>query len=291
MGSLLYSPSQFGDVEIMRDEGNALVGLATPDGVEACTLDSPFIADKKVLSGYDDACAQIRRILTAKMKLELPRGYSLALTPEDLAVFFSQECDMSTMREYIDAKRGLVAAETALWRRERAWDTNPMTAQEAAAHNFVFDAQSGAIATDGCFNPATKVELPSSIDGARVRGIKEYAFVSYTYLETLIMPNSVTYLEPYAFYDKVHLRNANLSKNLTRISEGAFARCRALNSIVIPEGVTHIEPEAFYKCANLFSVYIPDSVVSVGRCAFLDVPHIYYKGSAKGFPWGAAVGN
>ena len=291
MNSLSYSPSQFGDVEIMRDENDAFVGLATSDGVEACTLDRPFIADKKVLSRYDDACAYIRRILAAKMKLELPRGYTLTLTPEELAVFFSQECDMSAMREYIDAKRDAAAKETALWLRERAWDTNPMTAQEAKAQNFVFDAQSGAIATDGCFNPATVVELPSSVDGVRVRGIKEYAFVSYTYLETLIMPDSVTYLEPYAFYDKVHLRNANLSKNLTIIPEGVFSRCRALNSIVIPESVTHIEPEAFYQCANLFSVYIPDSVVSVGRCAFLNVPHIYYKGSAKGFPWGAAAGN
>ena len=291
MESLSYSPSQFGDVEIIRDENNAFAGLATSDGVEACVLDRPFIADKKVLSRYDDACAYIRRILTAKMKLELPRGYSLALTPEDLAVFFSQECDMSTMKKYIDAKRAQVAEETAVWMRERAWDTNPMTSQEAKEHNFMFDAETGAIATDGCFNPATVVELPSSIDGVRVQRIKEYAFVSYTYLETLVMPDSVTYLEPYAFYDKVHLRNANLSKNLTRISEGAFSRCRALNSIVIPEGVTHIEPEAFFQCANLCSVYIPDSVVSVGRCAFLSVPHIYYNGSAKGFPWGAVAGN
>lgn len=291
MHGLSYSPSQFGDVEIIRDENSAFVGLATPDGVEACTLDRPIVAGKKVLSRYNDACAHIRRILTAKLKLELPRGYSLTLAPEDLAVFFSQECGMSAMRGYIDAKRGQVAAETALWMRERMWDTNPMTAPEALSYNFVFDAETGAIATDGCFNPATRVELPSSIDGVRVRGIKEYALVSYTYLETLIMPDSVTYLEPYAFYDKVHLRNANLSKNLTVIPEGAFSRCRALNCIVIPEGVTRIEAEAFYQCANLFSVYIPDSVVSVGRCAFLNVPHIYYRGSARGFPWGAAAGN
>lgn len=128
MHGLSYSPSQFGDVEIIRDENSAFVGLATPDGVEACTLDRPIVAGKKVLSSYNDACARIRRILTAKLKLELPRGYSLTLAPEDLAVFFSQECGMSAMRGYIDAKRGQVAAETALWMRERMWDTNPMTA-------------------------------------------------------------------------------------------------------------------------------------------------------------------
>lgn len=71
------------------------------------------------------------------------------------------------------------------------------------------------ISTDGCFNPATTIVLPSSIDSVRVCGIKEYAFVSYTYLETFIMPDSITCLEPYAFYDKVHLRNVNLSKILS----------------------------------------------------------------------------
>lgn len=90
----------------------------------------------------------------------------------------------------------------------------PVSGAEAEAQNFVFDSDTGMISTDGCFNPATTIVLPSSIDSVRVCGIKEYAFVSYTYLETFIMPDSITCLEPYAFYDKVHLRNVNLSKIL-----------------------------------------------------------------------------
>ena len=235
MENLSVSPSRFDDVGIILNGNNCFVGLETPDGVEACTLDKPFVLNKKVLSRYDEACNYIKKILPVKMKIELPRGYRLTLTPDDLAVFFSQKCDMSAMRDYIEERKTRTEAETRRWLAERPWDTMPVSGAEAEAQNFVFDSDTGMISTDGCFNPATTIVLPSSIDGVRVCGIKEYAFVSYTYLETFIMPDSITCLEPYAFYDKVHLRNVNLSKNLERISEGAFSRCRALNSVIIPD--------------------------------------------------------
>ena len=109
MENLSVSPSRFDDVGIILNGNNCFVGLETPDGVEACTLDKPFVLNKKVLSRYDEACNYIKKILPVKMKIELPRGYRLTLTPDDLAVFFSQKCDMSAMRDYI-ADRGRNAA-------------------------------------------------------------------------------------------------------------------------------------------------------------------------------------
>lgn len=108
MENLSVSPSRFDDVGIILNGNNCFVGLETPDGVEACTLDKPFVLNKKVLSRYDEACNYIKKILPVKMKIELPRGYRLTLTPDDLAVFFSQKCDMSAMRDYIEehGKRG-----------------------------------------------------------------------------------------------------------------------------------------------------------------------------------------
>lgn len=90
MENLSVSPSRFDDVGIILNGNNCFVGLETPDGVEACTLDKPFVLNKKVLSRYDEACNYIKKILPVKMKIELPRGYRLTLTPDDLAVFFSQ---------------------------------------------------------------------------------------------------------------------------------------------------------------------------------------------------------
>ena len=43
MENLSVSPSRFDDVGIILNGNNCFVGLETPDGVEACTLDKPFV--------------------------------------------------------------------------------------------------------------------------------------------------------------------------------------------------------------------------------------------------------
>lgn len=113
MENLSVSPSRFDDVGIILNGNNCFVGLETPDGVEACTLDKPFVLNKKVLSRYDEACNYIKKILPVKMKIELPRGYRLTLTPDDLAVFFRKmryERDARLHRGTENADRGRNAA-------------------------------------------------------------------------------------------------------------------------------------------------------------------------------------
>ena len=268
MEMLLYQSTQFRDVKKILDRAHGFAGLLTAGGIEASRLDVPFVCDQKVLSRYDDACADIRRILTMQLGLELPKGFSIPLEAEDLAVFFSQQCGLQQMQDYLTQKRA-----------------------QAAAQNFIFDAATGRIGTDGCFNAGTVLELPSSVDGVRVCRLASYAMVSYTYLDTLILPDSIETVEPYAFYDKVHLRSTNLPRGLAVIPEGMFSRCIGLTGIVIPDSVREIQDEAFYQCSNLDTVVIPDSVERIGRCAFLNVRRVIYHGGAKGFPWGATRGN
>lgn len=291
MEMLLYQSTQFRDVKKILDRAHGFAGLLTAGGIEASRLDVPFVCDQKVLSRYDDACGDVRRILAMQLGLELPKGFSIPLEAEDLAVFFSQQCSLRQMQDYLAQKRRQTQADIAVWLRERPWDTHPVTAAQAAAQNFVFDAATGRIGTDGCFNAGTVLELPSSIDGVRVRALAAYAMVSYTYLETLVIPDSVETIEPYAFFDKVHLRRVNLPQGLTVIPEAAFSRCIALAGIRIPDSVREIQEEAFYKCSNLDTVVIPDGVERIGRCAFLNVRRVIYHGGAKGFPWGAVRGN
>ena len=93
-------------------------------------------------------------------------------------------------------------------------------------------------------------EPPSSVDGVRVRRLASYAMVPYTYSDTPPSTGIET-VEPYAFYDKVHLRSTNLPRGLAVIPEGMFSRCIGLTGIVIPDSVREIQDEAFYQCSNL----------------------------------------
>ena len=283
--------TEYGDIKIMLDEGGAFAGILTPDGIEASSADAAYLDGRRVLSTCDAACRSVRRILVSQLGLELPQGFAPQVGAEDLAIFCTGRCTAGEMEEYLRKKRAATLCAAQAWSRERPWDTNPMTLAAAREKNFSFDAGTGVLVTDGHHNSAGFLELPSSIDGRRVTAVGTYAFVSYTYLETVVIPDSVVHLEPCAFYDKVHLKYANIPKDVKTIAEGTFSRCISLASIVIPPGVEEICDEAFFKCSSLDTVTIPDSVRRIGRCAFLNVPHIIYRGEARGFPWGATVGN
>lgn len=130
MEMLLYQSTQFRDVKKILDRAHGFAGLLTAGGIEASRLDVPFVCDQKVLSRYDDACGDVRRILAMQLGLELPKGFSIPLEAEDLAVFFSQQCSLRQMQDYLAQKRRQTQADIAVWLRERPWDTHPVTAAQ-----------------------------------------------------------------------------------------------------------------------------------------------------------------
>ena len=127
MEMLLYQSTQFRDVKKILDRAHGFAGLLTAGGIEASRLDVPFVCDQKVLSRYDDACSDVRRILTMQLGLTLPKGFSIPLEAEDLAVFFSQQCGLQQMQDYLTQKRARTQADIQTWLRDRPWDTHPVT--------------------------------------------------------------------------------------------------------------------------------------------------------------------
>ena len=100
-----------------------------------------------------------------------------------------------------------------------------------------------------------------------VTEIGEWAF-GYTLLKSIIIPESVTQIEDYAFCGCENLTNITIPQSVTQIGDSAFARCENLTSITIPESVTQIGDYAFSGCENLTSVTIPQSVTKIGKGVF-----------------------
>ena len=86
----------------------------------------------------------------------------------------------------------------------------------------------------------------------------------------LVIPDSVTKINAYAFYNCTKLASVTIPASVTSIGMGAFYDCTGLTSVTIPDSVTSIGEWAFWGCTGLISVTIPDSVTSIGRYAFRD---------------------
>ena len=85
---------------------------------------------------------------------------------------------------------------------------------------------------------------------------------------TVEIPDTVTEIGEYAFYEWKNLENVTMSSNITSIGEGAFCACSNLTNITIPEGVTSIGDFAFSNCDSLTSITIPNSVTSIRSFTF-----------------------
>ena len=95
------------------------------------------------------------------------------------------------------------------------------------------------------------------------------------------IPNSVTTIDDYAFYNCDGLTSIVIPNSVTEIGFAAFESCSGLTSVVIPNSVTSIGDGAFSNCWGLTDVYcyIADlSNVSSGNRSFYSNNHASYSG-------------
>ena len=67
----------------------------------------------------------------------------------------------------------------------------------------------------------------------------------------LVIPDSVTEIKRYAFYNCTGLTSVTIPDSVTSIGDYAFYKCTGLTSVSIPDSVTSIERDAFSGCTNL----------------------------------------
>ena len=149
----------------------------------------------------------------------------------------------------------------------------------------------GQAAFQNCFN----LSLLEIEEGSQLEFIDNWAFTQcYSLGGDLFIPNTVTYIGDYAFYN-TRITSLNFEENsqLNSIGDSAFQNCSALSGdLIIPNSVTSIGDNAFYDtritslnfeensqlnsignyvfsyCDNLTSIEIPNSVTSIGYSAF-----------------------
>ena len=85
-----------------------------------------------------------------------------------------------------------------------------------------------------------------------------------------IIPNSITRIGDFAFYNCFSLTSITIPNSVINIGNNAFRSCSSLASITIPNSVTSIGQETFCDCSSLTSVTIGNSVKNIGGAAFFN---------------------
>ncbi len=94
------------------------------------------------------------------------------------------------------------------------------------------------------------------------------SFTSLSNIKEITIPDSVTEISDYAFFNCANLESVTITDNITVINAGAFSQCINLKNIVLPNGLTEIGEEAFFRCENLHSIQLPQSLKIIGKGAF-----------------------
>lgn len=113
------------------------------------------------------------------------------------------------------------------------------------------------------------IDLPETVES-----ILDAAF-QHSALRSLVLPNSVNYMEKNCFDLCDQMVSVTLSNQLTSLPEHAFSRCTQLTDIIWPEGsIETFGENCFAKCTSLTAIDLPESVTTIGRYCFQDCSNL-----------------
>ena len=87
--------------------------------------------------------------------------------------------------------------------------------------------------------------------------------------ESIALPEGVTSIGNFAFYDNDRLKEIALPQSLTSIDYYAFSWCTALGKIAIPDGVTELPYGLFACCTELKEVALGAKTEKIGTSVFM----------------------
>ncbi len=90
------------------------------------------------------------------------------------------------------------------------------------------------------------------------------------YIAVINLPDSLTSIGAWAFYQCSSLTTLDLPDSLTSIEYAAFQRCSSLTTLDLPDSLTSIGGSAFFGCSSLTELDLPDSLTSIGELTFYD---------------------
>ena len=112
----------------------------------------------------------------------------------------------------------------------------------------------------------TEIDFPASL-----RTIGNDAF-EISGIESIVIPDNVTYLGSDAFYHCSELVSATIGSGISNIDSYAFGECKKLQKVVLKNSAVQVGDCAFGGCSSLTDINLSNITGEIGMAAFYDVP-------------------
>ena len=109
----------------------------------------------------------------------------------------------------------------------------------------------------------TEIKIPNGITT-----IGKYAFYNNDILSSITIPNSVTSIGEYAFYSCKSLQSIKIPNSVTSIGDSAFSYCPLIDEIILPNSVETLEESVFHSCDIITSITLSNNITTINKGAF-----------------------
>ena len=110
--------------------------------------------------------------------------------------------------------------------------------------------------------------LKNIIFGGKVQTIPNYICAYLQEITEINIPNSVTTIGAYAFYNCTSVNSVTFGNSVNSIGAYAFSGCESITAIETPNSVKVINQYAFYNSTGLTSITLGNAITDIGYWAF-----------------------
>ena len=114
----------------------------------------------------------------------------------------------------------------------------------------------------------TRMVVPSTISGKRVKGIGESAYKKCLNLHELIINEGIEYIGSKAFNGCENLESFWMPDSVIEIGIGAFAWCGRLNKVRLSQNLKLLGSTSFRFCAKLEKIILPEGLENISSSTF-----------------------
>ena len=139
--------------------------------------------------------------------------------------------------------------------------------------SFVVSAEGVLTEVNGISETNNEVIIPNKVNNIEIKEIGDELFLKNTYIEKLVIPETVTTLGYKMCYGCTNLKEVTLPDNISVIPDYAFEKCTLLEKINIPQSLVQIRNDAFAE-SGIKEFVAPDSFKDIWGCAFKDCKNL-----------------